>query len=545
MISAVIKRLMRSKSGPYLLLGVTALGSLFYRIGWLPFLGSDECRYARIAEEMSLSGRWITPILQGYPWLEKPPLYYWITIIIYKIFGVSEGSARVGPAICALLAAASIFWLGSRLWSRRAGFWGGLIMLTSLGYYAYGRSASTDMPLTACFTIAFALLAAAVLQGNRPIRQILGAYALLGLAVLAKGPAAFVLTAGILLLFWVLDEEGGSFARLHIFWGAAVALAVAVPWHWLAFRENGFTFIASYLINHNFARYVTEIHHHEQPMYYFFPVLLGLMFPWSGWLPALITRRVNWRALDPRAWDRSTLFLACWAVVPFVFFSLSNSKLPGYVLPCLPPLSLLLGRSLAERVQHPGNIRGLKAARWFYLVFSLTAAAAAPVAMWMNYKDAWEAGLMLGGVVIFFAVAAFWAACRGNMRRAFQATVIQSLAMLIVITQVGFAPLAEYNSAHEIAGKALAVRAANEPIITFAYFDHTLHYYTGYQVSENIVDPGVLLAFAGRQPTFLVVTTAQLTRSLEEMPELSVTPLANQGKLCLLRARLLPRGARR
>jgi predicted membrane-bound mannosyltransferase len=145
------------------------------------------------------------PILQGYPWLEKPPLYYWITIIIYKIFGVSEGSARIGPAICAVLAAASIFWLGSRLWSRRAGFWGGLIMLTSLGYYAYGRSASTDMPLTACFTIAYVLLAAAILQGNRPIWQTLGSYALLGLTVLA---------AGIVLLFWVLDEEGGSFGRM-------------------------------------------------------------------------------------------------------------------------------------------------------------------------------------------------------------------------------------------------------------------------------------------------------------------------------------------
>jgi 4-amino-4-deoxy-L-arabinose transferase-like glycosyltransferase len=538
MISAVIKRLMRSQSGPYLLLGVTALGTLIYRIGSLPFLGNDECRYARIAEEMSRSGRWVTPILEGYSWLEKPPLYYWITILVYKILGVSEGTARIGPALCALLAAASVTWLGSRLWSRRAGFWGGLIMLTSLGYYAYGRSASTDMPLTACLTIAFVIFAAAVLEKDRPTWHLWGAYALLGLAVLAKGPAAFVLAAGIMILFWVLDEEGGSVARLHLIPGLAIALVVAVPWHWLAFRENGFSFIATYLINHNLARYVTEVHHHEQPVYYFLPVMIGLMFPWSGWLPAVITRRINWRSLDPRNWDRASLFLACWAAVPLVFFSFSNSKLPGYVLPCIPPIALLLGRSLAERVQHPDNLRSLRAARWFYLALSASAAMAIPIALWMNYADAWNAGVWMGGTVLVCAALAFWAACRGNMRRAFQATVVQSLAMLLVITQVGFGPLAEYNSAHDIAGKALVARAENEPIITFAYFDHTLHYYTGYQVSENIVDPAELLERVARQPSLLVVTTSQLTEHLEGMRELSVVRLATQGKLCLLRVRL-------
>ncbi len=243
MITVVMKRIIQSRFGPYLFLILIALATLFYHIGWLPFLGNDECRYARIADEMNRAGNWVTPTLEGYPWLEKPPLYYWITIFMYRLFGMSEGVARLGPALCALLAAFSIFRLGARLWSRLAGILGGAIMLTALGFYAYGRSATTDMPVTACLTLAFSLLAAAILEDDPPRWRIWCAYALLGLAVLAKGPVALVLAAGVFLLFWLLDERGGSFSRLHPFSGLAVSLLVAFPWHWLAFRENGFSFI--------------------------------------------------------------------------------------------------------------------------------------------------------------------------------------------------------------------------------------------------------------------------------------------------------------
>jgi 4-amino-4-deoxy-L-arabinose transferase-like glycosyltransferase len=537
MISAVTKKVVRSAAGSYLLLGLTALGTLFFRIGSLPFLGNDECRYARIAEEMNRAGRWVTPVLQGYPWLEKPPLYYWITILIYRVFGVSEASARYGPAVCALLAAAAVLWLGSKLWSRRAGWMSGLIMLTAIGYCAFGRSATPDMPMMACFTIAFALMAVAVLKDGLARWGIWVAYALLGLAVLAKGPVAFVLTAGILMFFWTLDEQGGCLKKLHVISGAAIALAVALPWHWLAFKENGFSFIASFLINHNFARYVTEVHHHDQPFFYFLPIMLGLLFPWSGWLPALVRGRPRLRSFDLRTWDRSVLFLTCWALFPFLFFSLSSSKLPGYVLPSLPPIALLLGRGLTELTQRPEAPVKLKGTPWIYLVFSLGLAIALPVIMWQTYQDTWHAGLILAVAVALPALTVFWLARRGNLRGAVYATAVQGVVVLLAVTQFGFAPLAEYNSAHDIAGKALAASTGKVPIVTFSYFDHTLYYYTGYRIDANITDPNALLEYAQKQSNFLVVTTEQLARDLEKMPELSVNRLAEQGKLRLLQAR--------
>ena len=541
MISAVIKKAVRSAAGPYLLMSLTALGTLFFRIGSLPFLGNDECRYARIAEEMNQAGRWVTPVLQGYPWLEKPPLYYWITILSYRIFGVSEASARYGPAVCALLAAVAVLWLGSRLWSRRTGCIAGLIMLTAIGYCAYGRSASPDMPMMACFTVAFALMAVAVLQDGRARWGIWLAYAVLGLAVLAKGPVAVVLAAGILMLFWTLDEQGGCFKKLHVISGAAITLAVALPWHWLAFKENGFSFIASFLINHNFARYVTDVHHHDQPFFYFLPVLLGLLFPWSGWLPALFRGRPRLRSFDLRTWDRSVLFLTCWALFPFLFFTLSSSKLPGYILPSLPPIALLLARGLAELTAKPDVSVKLKGSPWIYLGMALGLAVALPILMWQTYHDAWHAGLILAVALALPALIVFWLAHRGKLRGALYATAVQGVVLLLAVTQFGFAPLAEYNSAHDIAVMALAASTGRLPIVTFSYFDHTLYYYTGYRIDANLTGPDALLEYAHRQPEFLVVTTEQLARDLEKMPELSINRRAEQGKLRLLEVRLLPR----
>jgi 4-amino-4-deoxy-L-arabinose transferase-like glycosyltransferase len=531
----VTSKVLRSNIGPYLLLALIAIGTLFFRLGVLPFIGADECRYARIAEETSQAGRWVTPLLQGYPWLEKPPLYYWMTMPFFRIFGVSEATARLGPVLCALLAVAAALWLGTKLWSRQAGLLAAVILLTTIGFCAYGRSASTDMPITACFTIAFALLAVAAVKGGMAFWKVASAYVMLGLAVLAKGPVAFALAAGIVLIFWTLDEQGGSLKRMHVWSGSAIAIAVAFPWFWLAFKENGFSFISTFFINQNFARYISDVHHHEQPFYYFLPVLLGLFFPWSGWLPALVPASMRAKVLDWRAWNRGTVFLTCWAAFPLLFFSLSTSKLPGYILPSLPPLALLLSRGLTEWIQGGDCTRGPRVARWFHLILSLGVAAAFPIVMYTSYGKAWRPGLCLALAVALPAFFAFWLARRGRLRRAIQTTAVQGLVLVLAATQFAFPALAAYNSAREIARQALVADADAEPIITFCFFHHALLYYTGYRIGENIVDPAAVLDLARKQTRVLVVTQSDRISDLERIPGLSVTMLGEQGKLRLVR----------
>jgi len=527
------------KSGPFILLIGISLGTLFFRIGALPFIGADECRYARIAQEMNQSKQWVTPLLQGYPWLEKPPLYYWITMPIFRWLGVSEMSARLGPALCALLAAASVLWLGWKLWSRLAGLLGGTILLTATGFCAYGRAASTDMPITACFTVAFAVLSAALLKEKTAFWKVGLAYVSLGLAVLAKGPVAVILAAGIVVLFWALDEQGDSLKKLHVVWGTVIAIAVAFPWFWLAFKENGFSFLSIFFINQNLARYLSDVHHHEAPIYYFLAILPGLLFPWSGWLPALLPSFPLRRSLDWRSWDRGALFLTCWAVFPVLFFSLSGSKLPGYILPSLPPVALLLGRRLADWVESRRHGSAQTAAAWCYLIFSIAVAVAFPIVLERNYGNAWRTGVWLGAAALLPALLAFCFARRRNYRAAIKTTAVQGVLLVLAVTLIGFPLLEAYDSTRGIAIQALTAGADGEPIVTFCYFHHTLNYYTNYRVGANFLDPPSLLDYARRHPRFLLVTERDRLNDLARISQLSATLLAQQGKVRLLRITLL------
>jgi len=529
------RRFIRSAAGPCLLLVLVSLGTLFFRLGQLPFIGADEPRYARIAEEMSSAGRWVTPLLEGYPWLEKPPLYYWLTIPCYRIFGAGETIARLAPALCALLAAACVFWLGSRLWSRPAGVLGGLVLLTSIGFCGFGRSASPDMPFTVCLTAALSLLAVAVIKGDLAWWRTLCAYVFLGLAVLAKGPVALALGAGILVLFWVADEQGGSLGRMRVAAGTAVAAAVAIPWFWLAFRENGFAFVSIFFINHNLARYVSDIHHHEQPFYYFVPVILGLFFPWSGWLPVLVPRSVRSSLGAWRTWDRGAVFLGVWTLFPLLFFSLSTSKLPGYVLPSLPPLALLLGRRLAGFLEKPDRSGAFRITRWIALALSLGVAIAAPLVLDENHGLEWRRTLPLSAAVLAPALFVFLFLLRGQLRRAVTATLIQGVVLVLAVTQFGFPLLARSQSTREIARQALDADRSGEPIVTYHFFHHTLHYYTGYRVAANVVDPASLTELARRHGSLLVVTEDGWVRELESTPGLAIAQIGVQGKFRLLR----------
>src|SRR5262245_16061755 len=265
---------------------------------------------------MAERGSWVTPVLEGRAWLEKPPLYYWATIPIYAVLGARETTARAAPALFALLTAIVTLWFGRRFFGPAAGLYGGAILLSSFGFAAYGRSASTDMPMTACLTAALALAGAAAVGPGIPTGWVLAGWAFLGLAVLGKGPVALLVATGIGALFWWLDDAGGALRRWRLLPGLIVLAAVALPWFWLVYRQNGFAFLAVFFVNHHLARYVSDLHHHAEPVWYYVPVLLGILFPWSGWLPLVAVRR---------GWHGARLWLLCWALFPLIFFSLSTS----------------------------------------------------------------------------------------------------------------------------------------------------------------------------------------------------------------------------
>jgi 4-amino-4-deoxy-L-arabinose transferase-like glycosyltransferase len=285
---------------------------------------------------MFLSGDYITPRLQGVPWFEKPPLMYWLAGLGYAIFGVNEWSARFPSALGATICVFLVYWCGRRLWHRTAGVLAAAIMASSIGFFAFARAASMDMPLTACLTMALVFFLIGYNdQGPNRRKWFYAFYASLGLGSLAKGPVAFALPAISLAAFLFFRGKWSEWKTWHPR-GILLGLGVALPWYVICTLANGSEFFNVFFINQNFERFTSAIHGHERPFYFFVPVLLLLTFPWTFLLIPAVRRRFG----------KNEQILFWWAIVPFVVFSLSGSKLPGYILPMVPPISLLCAKEL-------------------------------------------------------------------------------------------------------------------------------------------------------------------------------------------------------
>jgi len=324
----------------------------FSHLGAIGFVGPDEPRYAWIARDMAETGDWVTPRLYGKPWFEKPPLFYWGAALCFKLFGVSEAAARLPSAISALLATLALAWLALRLYGAETARWLLLLLPTTVGMIGFSHAAATDMPFSAMLTIA--MVCAAVVLGltrnqNTPILPRTPWLALilfgffLGLAVLAKGPAAIILSGGAV-FFWGLFTKSwrDAFRLLH---PAAIAsfCLTALPWYILCARRNP-DFLRIFIVEHNFKRFLTPEFQHIQPFWFYVPVLLVAFHPWTAlflWSVAEGTAKL-WRT---RSISASTWLFLCWAGFCLIFFSISKSKLPGYILPSIPALCLIVTRA--------------------------------------------------------------------------------------------------------------------------------------------------------------------------------------------------------
>lgn len=343
-----------------LLICATLYVCYFSQLGVMGFLGPDEPRYAWIARNMMESHDWTTPRLYGKPWFEKPPLFYWGAGLAFKWFGVSEATARLPSAVSALLATMALAWLALRLYDHETARWSLLLLPTTAGMIGFSHAAATDMPFSSMFTIA--MVCAAVVLGlarneNTPIlpRTPWIALALfgffLGAAVLAKGPVAIILCGGAVFFWaWLTKRRHDALRLLH---PVAIAsfCATALPWYIRCARRNP-DFLRVFIIDHNFKRFLTPEFQHIQPFWFYLPVVLIALLPWTALFLWSGIHGVA-RVVRTHTAQHSKWFLACWAGFCLVFFSISRSKLPGYILPALPPLVVIFAHSLTTMEKIP------------------------------------------------------------------------------------------------------------------------------------------------------------------------------------------------
>jgi 4-amino-4-deoxy-L-arabinose transferase-like glycosyltransferase len=403
------KRLVSLSSEWYFLLGLALMGLVIfgYRLGVPGLMDPDEGRYAEIAREILVLKDWLIPHLNHLPYLEKPPLGYWLTALSFGGLGETELAARLPAAVSALAGLFLAYGLGRAFWGPGAGFLSAVVLATCPGYVALGRILTLDMTFSLFLNLAAGLGYLALSRERQGLWP--WAYLALGLAVLTKGPVAVVL-AGLIWLLWVLYRKL-PLKSLVSPGGWLILGALSLPWFaWVEWRYPDF--FRFFLLEQHLGRFLTAASHPE-PFYYYAPIILGLMLPWSFLLPWVVACRG--RLPDPK---EHRPFLLLWAGAILVFFSLSRGKLVPYILPALLPLALLLGEGLAGLLG-PGRRfllanRGLKVS---LLVWAVAGVGLSVVYFWPPGSVARELAkignfspLLIMGLLVFALtpIAALW-----------------------------------------------------------------------------------------------------------------------------------------
>ncbi len=398
-------------------------------IGSYPFADPDEPRYAEIPREMLELGDWITPHLNYVKYFEKPPLVYWLTALSFKVFGIHEWTARVWPAVFGLVGIVMAFVLGRAMFDVWTGCAAAALLAAAPFYFGLSQIVILDAPVSGLITVMLGCVWLAYSGEHRRLFTVL-AYAAMGLAVLTKGPMALLLPGAIVVVFLVLQRNLGALRWLCSPLGMLVLVAIALPWFLVVSVRNP-EFVSFFIVKQHFDRFFRP-DEHQQPLWFFVPIVLGGWLPWSAFVflaPRAIARFLR-QAMRLRL-PPAVLYCVIWSAVIFGFFSLSGSKLGTYVLPMFCPMAILLAcffRSVIDRNDTPVLVRGCIAV----LVLGVSAVVAAAVAPFV-VSDA-QVGQVVpsifaaGAVLVLTATGALVAIRRRNLQVAFATLLMGVLA---------------------------------------------------------------------------------------------------------------------
>jgi 4-amino-4-deoxy-L-arabinose transferase-like glycosyltransferase len=470
-----------------LVLLVLLFGALFaWRLGSAPLVNPDEGRYAEVPREMLAGGDWVTPRLNGVPYFEKPPLVYWAVAACERFLGPSEWSVRLTPALFAVGGILMAYGAARRLYGRDAGFWSAIVLGTSLLYMAMGHLVGLDMAVSVLMSATLFCFVLGVREppGWRRRWLFYGLYASAALATLTKGLMGFLITGAVMLLWLVLVDQWKRLRPLHLPSGIAIFLAIAAPWHVLVSGRNpGWAHF--YLVYEHWERFFEKGHGRYQPFWFFVPVLLLGVFPWTGFLWSALRDALagGWsrRRENAQAW-----FFAIWAAFIFLFFSKSQSKLIPYILPVFPPLAVLVGRWLAATLPLQDAFARMRLGlRTFGFLCGLLAAGMCVAVLRPGLiREASQASELRPYAYVMAAIL-----CVGGIRamiprpgegvaRGAVIAMTTTFAFLMGVLLLAM-PIIDARSTKAVAVAARGIVRPGEPVYCYHGFFHDFTYYSG------------------------------------------------------------------
>ena len=319
----------------------------FSNLEYRTLIKPDEGRYAEIPREMVASGDWTTPRLNDLKYFEKPPLQYWATAVAYTVFGEHQWTSRLWSGLTGFAGIFLVWFAGARLFNRQAGRYAALILGSSLLYVLIGHINTLDMGVTFFITLSIVslLVGQTRISKNEQRNWMLLAWAAMALAVLSKGLMGIVLPGAALFIYCVAERDFSVLKRMHWLSGLSVFLLIAAPWFYLVMKANP-EFFERFFIYEHYTRFTTKELGRYQPWYYFVPILLMGALPWTLLMFDSLSRAWR-RGRQPGRLFNAERFLMIWAIFIYLFFTVSGSKLPSYLLPMFPALALLMGNRIA------------------------------------------------------------------------------------------------------------------------------------------------------------------------------------------------------
>jgi 4-amino-4-deoxy-L-arabinose transferase-like glycosyltransferase len=451
----------------------------FCNLDYRSLVRPDEGRYAEIAREMAQTGDWITPRLDAIKYFEKPPLQYWATAAAYEAFGEHEWTARLWTALTGFFGVLMVGFAGMRLFGPRAGFYSALVLSSSILFAAIGHINTLDMGVTFCLTLGLLgfLLAQQGAQPSRASRWWMRlAWAAMGLAFLSKGLIGLVLPGAAMAAYALVQRDLSFLRRLEPLSGIAIMLAIALPWIVAVSIANP-EFPRFFFIHEHFERFLTTGHRRTAPWWFFVPILLAGMLPWTGMLAQSLV--AAWKRESVPGAFKPRRFLLIYAGVIFLFFSTSQSKLPAYILPTFPAVALLMGEWLTQA-------RGRQLA-WLILPISILALGGAIASPFMGYlgNDKVPAALyeifskwILAATLMLFAATCVAMALAWRERVEAAVTVLAAGGLLFIqIGMTGHEALSPSQSTSHLAALIKPLLGPDTTFYSVRTYEQTLPFY--------------------------------------------------------------------
>ena len=444
----------------------------------------DEGRYAEIPREMLASGDWLTPRLNDIKYFEKPPLQYWGTAAIYRVFGFDEWTARLWPSVTGLLGILLTGFAGWRLFGKKAGVAASLILLSSVYYLIFANVLTLDMGFSFFLNlvlVGYLMAHCDALQPHARTVWMLVAWGAMGLAVLSKGFAGAALPPLALVTYTALQRDRSGWRNLRMGVGVPLLLLIAAPWFISVSTANP-EFFQFFVIHEHLQRFTETVHHRSGPWWYFIPVLVVALLPWLVVLAEGVLGA--WRHKSAPGAFSSRRFLLTWAVSQLVFFSLSGSKLPAYILPILPALALIIatriveldGVQIAKRVTPLALLAGLA---FFVGTEVMEAMHHKPIEF--DYYEDYSDWLETASVIIVAAGLLLW--WQRQARRVAVVAFCLSLFLASELIIAGFEQLSPLQSAYSLAERVKPLLNPSTPLFLVDTYNQSLPPYLGRPVT--------------------------------------------------------------